>query len=449
MGDIPAAEAVFYSTDTCEFAAGIEDRAPPDTLAAQGYTVTLCGFSAIDRYLGWSLPFVLIETDAGLSDLARHFEGLRFPGVNLADGAVEQGGRCYLFRCIDSEEVPADSQGRRPSYKLLGFNQDWKTKRFRDPWGFYPLLRRIRDGGRALSGEAEKLDPPLPFWEGLEPGVDRWRAIRDGALILARYSFDEDPRYNEINQIAARIQQLPKGPPPGEEEQRMLLMGLLTSPRPGFGLELLKAVGFIAELWPELALLDDVDHSKEFHPEGNVWKHTTETFRYRKTMVNSGTAAAQGTAATQAATQRAAYDFRLSLGLLLHDVGKPISASSGSHRFEGHAELGARQARKFLERLGFERPLIEDIYYLVKNHMLPAALPRLPLIRTQEIMESPLFPTLMELYRCDESSSFKGLDGYYESSAAYQAYLRNRRNPYRSADGKKLGRREMINARLH
>jgi poly(A) polymerase len=80
--------------------------------------------------------------------------------------------------------------------------------------------------------------------------------------------------------------------------------------------------------------------------------------------------------------------------------------------------------------------------------MLPAALPRLPLIRTQEIMESPLFPTLMELYRCDESSSFKGLDGYYESSAAYQTYLRNRRNPYRSADGKKLGRREMINAQM-
>jgi poly(A) polymerase len=46
----------------------------------------------------------------------------------------------------------------------------------------------------------------------------------------------------------------------------------------------------------------------------------------------------------------------------------------------------------------------------------------------------------MELYRCDESSSFKGLDGYYESSAAYQSYLRNRRNPYRSADGKKIGK---------
>jgi poly(A) polymerase len=171
-------------------------------------------------------------------------------------------------------------------------------------------------------------------------------------------------------------------------------------------------------------MLDDVDHSKEFHPEGNVWKHTLETFRYRKTTGHNP----------------AAYDLRLSLGLLLHDVGKPLSASSGSRRFNGHAEAGARAARKFLEHLEFDGLFIEDIYYLVKNHMLPAALPRLPLIRTQAILESPLFPTLLELYRCDESSSFKGLDGYYESSAAYQSYLRNRRNPYRFAEGKKMGK---------
>ncbi|GHT64482.1 hypothetical protein FACS1894110_04200 [Spirochaetia bacterium] len=421
MGDEHTAEAGI-ETGICE------------TLAAQGFAVTLCGFSAIDRYLGWdSLPFVLIETDAGLSDLARHFEGLRFPGANLADGAVDQGGRCYLFHCIDSEEVPADSQNRRPSYKFLGFNQDWKTRRFRDPWGFYPLLRQLRDGVASPHGDAidkfpidkrpkgtygdevENLDPPPPFWEGLDRAAGYWRTVMDGALILARYSIEEEPRIREIDQIAALIRQLPKGPSPNEEEQRILLMGLLSSSHPGFGLELLKTSGFIAELWPELARLDDVDHSKEFHPEGNVWNHTLETFHYRKKA-----------------------DLTLSLALLLHDVGKPLSESSGSRRFDGHAELGAKAARKFLERLRFEPRIIADVFYLVKNHMLPAALPRLPLIRTEEILESPLFPTLMELYRCDESSSFKGLDGYYKSSAAYQAYLRHRRNPYRSADGKKL-----------
>jgi poly(A) polymerase len=49
--------------------------------------------------------------------------------------------------------------------------------------------------------------------------------------------------------------------------------------------------------------------------------------------------------------------------------------------------------------------------------------------RTEGVMASPLFPALVELYRCDESSSFKGLDGYYESSAAYRSYLRYQHSP--------------------
>ncbi|MCL2412337.1 MAG: phosphohydrolase, partial [Treponema sp.] len=122
-------------------------------------------------------------------------------------------------------------------------------------------------------------------------------------------------------------------------------------------------------------------------------------------------------------------------------------SSAGSHRYDGHAELGEFQARRFLERLGFGQSLTNDVCFLVKNHMLPAALPRLPLFRTEQIMSSPLFPLLMELYRCDESSSFKGLDGYYESSAVYQQFLRNKRNPYRTADGKKLHKKQKSGVR--
>jgi poly(A) polymerase len=311
----------------------------------------------------------------------------------------------------------------------LSLTRDWTTKRFRDTLDTYPLLRELRDGRRENKpiSSAGTTGPADFWWTGLNPGAGYYQALMDAALITARYGDHGDclsGRNPRLTQILRPLANLSGDLRPKPEAQRLLLTGLLVSPRPDRGLELLKAAGFIRELWPELAILDDVDHSKEFHPEGNVWKHTLETLRHRKTMGHN-----QG-----------AYDLQLSLGLLLHDVGKPLSASSGSRRFNGHAELGARTARKFLERLGFDPPLIEDIYYLVKNHMLPAALPRLPLVRTREILESPLFPTLLELYRCDESSSFKGLDSYYESSAAYQSYLRNRRNPYRFADGKKIGK---------
>jgi len=142
-----------------------------------------------------------------------------------------------------------------------------------------------------------------------------------------------------------------------------------------------------------------------------------ETFRYRKLS-----------------------DLRLSLGLLLHDVGKPLSRAADGRRFDRHSEIGARLARRFLERLDFTRALADDVEFLIRRHMMPAALPRLPLNRVREDLENPLFPMLLELYRCDELSTFRGPDGYYEACAAYRQYLKNVRNPYRNPDGRKAQR---------
>ncbi|MDR2619441.1 MAG: HD domain-containing protein [Treponema sp.] len=403
----------------CGAAAVITGTAPVyETLTGEGYAAGLLGFSAIDRYLGREpLPFALVETDAEIQDLARLFEGLRFPGPDLADGAVRHEGRDFYFYCTARRENSFnsffidDNPVRAAVFPLLEFSQDLRAMRFRDPRGVYPLLREIRSG--SLSS---------PWWEDVNLGAGRYRALMAAALILARYGGAETPA-GQIGRIAALFRGS-GGTPPKPEEQRMVLSGILSSPHPGPGLELLRASGFIAEFWPELAAMDGVDHSKEFHPEGHVWNHTLETFRHRKPLPGDG------------------YDLRLSLGLLLHDAGKPLSGSSGNRRFDGHAELGAWAARRFMERLEFDPALKADVFYLVKNHMLPAALKRLPLARTGEVMDSPLFPVLMELYRCDEASSFKGLDGYYENSAAYQTWLRNVRNPYRSADGKILGKRQ-------
>jgi poly(A) polymerase len=377
------------------------------SLIAAGFTIKFCGYSALDLYFRLpSLPFIWIETNADIAVLAHYIDNLRFPGVGIADAAAEtSGGTCY-FRCVESNERSENF------FPLLSLTYDWQTKRFQDPLGVYPLLRELAAEPAGRGSPPVTRDRKLETVSGyaVQSQIGNNRLIMEAALLLARYGFSAETSasYFEQNQ------------PPGPEAQRVFLCSLLLSARPELALELLKKSGFLKKFWPELASLDDVDHSKEFHPEGNAWNHTLETFRYRKPSASG------------------AFDLRLSLALLLHDSGKPISASFANHRFEGHAELGAQAAARFLERLKFDPPLIQDIFYLVKNHMLPAALKRLPLTKTAEIMASPLFPTLMELYRCDESSSFKGLDGYYENSAAYQAYLKNVKNPYRSKDGKKI-----------
>jgi poly(A) polymerase len=372
-----------------------------DTINEKGFSAYLHGFGAIDSWLGSkeTSNFIHILTNADTADLAKLFENLRYPGVDLADAALDENDSTWYFRCVDS------IKDNITSFNILDFYQDCKTKAFIDPHGIFTTLKKI-------SHNLFKID------DILNPNTDHVRVLTDTTLILAKYFAPDCGAEKHIDKISALFKNRQENF--SKEEQRVFLCELITSPNPGLGFELLKASGFISKFWPELAILEQAKHSKEFHPEGNAWEHTMETFRHRKT----------------------ACDLRLSLGLLLHDSGKPKAASTGGHRYDGHAELGEIQARRFLERLGFNPSVTQEICFLVRNHMLPAALPRLPLFRTEQIMSSPLFPLLMELYRCDEASSFKGLDGYYESSAAYQQFLRNRRNPYRTADGKKLNKKQ-------
>jgi poly(A) polymerase len=316
--------------------------------------IRLRSFSALDAFLGLpSLPFVFGETAEDLQTLARRHE-LRFPGVEIADCAAVIDGVEWYVNCDAGAAVAGDSAG---------------------------------GGAEIILSE------------------ERNAFLLETAVIASRYGTLHFPK------ILALAETLRAGEP-RPEAQRLMLSALLLSERPNRGLTLLKTAGFVDAYWKELASLDDAEQSKEFHPEGNAWRHTLETFRYRK-------AGAAG------------HDLVLSLALLLHDTGKPLASSFKGNRFNGHAELGVAAAKKFLKRLEFPSSLTEDVCWLIKNHMLPAALPELPLVRTETVMNSALFPTLMELYRCDESSSFKGLDGYYRSSAAYRQFLRHKKNPYR------------------
>ncbi len=192
----------------------------------------------------------------------------------------------------------------------------------------------------------------------------------------------------------------------------------------GEGLKLLRSTGFIDLHWPELAEMYGVDHAKEYHPEGNVWDHTLETFSYRKTT-----------------------DLTLSYGLLFHDSGKPFATPYEGRKFDRHAQIGGGIATKFLRRLGYDEGFIKDVTFLVREHMLPNYIHDLPTYRTEKVMSSQLFPLLLELQRCDISSTYRGPDAYYRACKVYRAYLKNVKNPFRTADGKKILKRYVHSGR--
>jgi poly(A) polymerase len=355
-------------------------------LSKAGFSLIEWGWSALERFFRprsgpppWSEYRRFCMTDAGQADVAKLAEGIEYPGYEYADAALRgETPETYALCDVDLKRPP------RSHWRQADFYYDRKRTVFLDPYGVYPALRE------------SALEPDFPV-------NDPWpaEALFQAAALCSRFGFDApSPREGYRSRNDA----------PGW--QRDLLCLVLGGAYPWKALSLLREAGFIKREWPEAAQLFDLEQSKEFHPEGDAWEHTLETFKYRKDP-----------------------DLILSLALFLHDTGKPLSESAQGRRFDRHAELGAQAARRLLERLGFDARTRDDVCFLVRQHMLPAALPRLPLFRAREALESPLFPKLLELYRCDSSSTFMGPGGYYEACAAFSRYRRNLRNPYREADG--------------
>jgi len=223
-----------------------------EIIHSQGFSVYFHGFGAIDSWLGGN--FLLSKetgcqthllTNADTSALARLFENLRYPGIDMADAALDgmdgDKDRTWYFRCADS------IQDYHPSFSLLEFYQDCKSQVFCDPRGIYPLLKNIRQ--KTANALTEILQ------ESRNPNSEDNKTIMDAALILSKYADNIDK--TRLAQTAKLLKtQNNADYPAGQEEQRMFLFALMNSANPGNGLELLKLSGFIDEFWPELAILD-------------------------------------------------------------------------------------------------------------------------------------------------------------------------------------------------
>jgi poly(A) polymerase len=353
-------------------------------LESAGLRYYFASFSALDRYFGHPRGDNLyVAVDGTLIDLARSLGELEYPGLEDWDAAGPGGAAGLVYyRCLQDEHPR-----RRMSFELLDFLYDPAADTFFDPDDAYPQLR-----SKAMPSE--------------RPGAHPLDIVLDAAVLSARYGYEID---------AAQLPEPPRPELVSEATERRLIVDLLGARDPARGLQLLYDTGFVSAVWPELARMNTTSHSKEHHPEGNVWEHSLETLRYRKTP-----------------------DLLLSLGLLFHDSGKPLATRTRDRVFDGHAEIGADIARRFLERVGFSRDFAGDVAWLVNSHMFPGALHTLPAHRTDKLMRSRLFPILLELYRCDLSSTFRGPDGYYRACRIYRSFLKNVSNPFRDAAGKKL-----------
>ena len=352
--------------------ASVATPSPVAALSDAGYQTFLGSYSALDRYFRTDgSPSEIVLTRGDLIALARLFDELTFPGFPLEHAATRAGGRSVFFRCADdSEPWP------RNPFTVLDLRYDPGTGVFHDPHGVYGDLRR---------------DELVPV-----PGVyAEWVRLTEAARLVSRYHYAADPAGLTLRR---------EPPPVAPEYQRQILCDILSSPCPDKGLDLLLQAGLVELWWPELSALAGVDHAKEHHPEGGGWQHTLATFAHRK---------------------RA--DPILSLALLLHDVGKASARPIGRKRFFAHADIGAQVARRFLRRLGFDQPVVEEVGFLVRYHMMPGAMReggsspgRRALL--ERIMAEPAFPRLLELFRADTLATFSSPEPYYRACRIYRSY---------------------------
>lgn len=349
-------------------------------LDSAGIPYRLVGVSALEHFFDFpQSPVVTLEVDTDVVQLARTLDRLEFPGLPAWDATAYSDGREILIRA-------EDSTGTDSRHPLLRFTFDPARRAFYDPEEMYPLLREARS--RLAPRRARRR---LEAWQVEPVAVEGLQPI-EAALLSATVPITIDPRSLDRWRDDAAL-------PPSYH--RLLLMRVLTGRFAWRGIDILERCGYLGAVIPELSSMRGTEHSKEGHPEGDAWQHTLETFRYRKTP-----------------------DLALSLALMFHDSGKPDATERGGRRFDGHADLGARVAAKVLRRLEFDPELIDQVQWLCRYHMMPGALERLPDYRRDPLMRSPLFPILLELYRCDLSSTYRGPDGYYRACTIYRRYLK-------------------------
>ena len=133
-----------------------------------------------------------------------------------------------------------------------------------------------------------------------------------------------------------------------KERIRDELIKIIMSENASQGIETLRKTGLLTYIMPELEQGVGVNQNK--HHVYDCYKHNLECLNY---------AAKKG------------FNFHVRMAALLHDIGKPITKKGQGENatFYNHETIGAKMAKKILNRLKFPKKDVEKTVNLVHYHL--------------------------------------------------------------------------------
>jgi tRNA nucleotidyltransferase (CCA-adding enzyme) len=186
-------------------------------------------------------------------------------------------------------------------------------------------------------------------------GEDSLRVLR-AAQFAARFEFDIDP------QTAALCRSIDLSDLPAERIWGEMEKLLLRAEHPSIGLQWLRDLGAIDQLFPEIKALVEVPQDPDWHPEGDVFVHTRLVVDRARELIDDLPYPKQVT---------------VMLAALAHDFGKPATTEfvDGRFRSRGHEEAGVEPTCNFLDHLNIHTldgyDVRAQVFALVRDHLKP------------------------------------------------------------------------------
>ena len=371
-------------------------RALVERLRAAGHIAYFAGGCVRDLVRAKAPKDIDIATDARPEEVQRIFPRTYAVGAHF--GVIVVLENDWQFEVATFRSDGAYLDGRHPA--AVNFSSPEEDARRRDftinGMFFDPPNEAVIDfvGGRDdLAARIVRAigDPARRF---AEDRLRLLRAIRFATVL----EFEIEPAtWEAIAQAAPTINQI------SAERIRDELVRIFLSPQRGRGWDLLDASGLMKEVLPELEAMKGCAQPPQFHPEGDVFRHTRLMLGLLPDEVS----------------------LPLVLSVLFHDIGKPPTSSvdeTGRIRFNGHDRVGAEMTEALMQRLRFSRAEIEATVEAVRQHMVFKDVPNMRIAKLKRFMSRPTFPDELELHRVDCEGSHGMLDNYQ--------FLQNKREEF-------------------